>query len=205
MLRDLKVTMSALRHVMQLARQCRSDNRGVGAIEFAMILPLMLVMLFGMIDLSNGFAVDRKVSQIAQMVSDLASRNTTVSETDVSNFFIIADAMLTPYDKTQLRATVTQVYLDPTSKTAKAVWSRGDEKKSKNAVVSVPANLIGKDSSGAWLANQYLIIGETNFNYQPIIGWVVPKSGIALSERAFTKPRQMTCVMLGTTCTPSGG
>ena len=187
-------------------RDCYRDVRGVGAVEFALILPLMFLMFFGMIDLSTGFAIDRKVSQIAQMVSDLTSRNTTVSETDVSNFFIIADAMLTPYDKTQLKTTVSQVYLDPATKTAKVVWSRGDEKKAKNALVSVPANLIVKDaSSGNWLANQYLILGEVKYAYQPTIGWVVPKTGITLGEQAFTRPRQTTCVMMGSDCAPSGG
>ncbi|QUS41447.1 pilus assembly protein [Tardiphaga alba] len=183
----------------------RRDNSGIAAIEFAMIAPLMLLMFFGMLDLSNGFAVDRKVSQIAQSMSDLTSRYTAVLEADITNFFTIGDAMLTPYDKTQLKATISQIYLDPSSKTAKVVWSRGDEKKAKNAVVSVPADLVTKDSNGNWVSNQYLILGEVNYNYQPTIGWVVPKAGVTLNERSFTKPRQMTCVMMGTDCAPSGG
>jgi len=191
--------------VLSRAEQLRHDCRGVGAVEFALILPLMLLMFFGTIDISEGFAAKRKVSQIAQTVSDLTSRNTAVSDTDITNFFIIADAMLTPYDKSQLKATITQVYLDPSSKTAKTVWSRGDEKKNKNDVVSVPDALITKDTSGNWLPDQYLIVGAVKYGYVPVIGWVVAKGGLTLSQTAYTKPRQVTCVMLGTTCTPAGG
>ena len=180
----------------------RDDTKGVSAVEFAMIIPLMFVMFFGMLDLSNGFAVDRKISQISQGIADLASRYTTLAETDVTNFFIIADAMLTPYDKTQLKATISQVYIDPSTKTAKVVWSRGDEKKNVGTVVTVPTNLIVKDAAGNYLPNQYLILGEANYTYVPTIGWVVPKGGLTLTDAMYTRPRQTSCVVMVTSCTP---
>jgi Flp pilus assembly protein TadG len=197
----MRVRMAALA-AWRRALLLRDDTRGVSAVEFAMIIPLMFLMFFGMLDVSNGFAVDRKVSQISQGMADLASRYTTLAETDVSNFFIIADAMLTPYDKTQLKATISQVYIDPSSKTAKVVWSRGDEKKAVGTVVSVPANLIVKDAAGNYLANQYLILGEANYTYVPTIGWVVPKGGLTLSDAMYTRPRQTSCVVMVTSCTP---
>lgn len=197
----MRARMAALAAWRQ-ALLLRDDTRGVSAVEFAMIIPLMFLMFFGMLDVSNGFAVDRKVSQIAQGMADLASRYTTLAETDVSNFFIIADAMLTPYDKTQLQATISQVYIDPASKTAKVVWSRGDVTKAKGTVVSVPTDLITKDVNGNYLPNQYLILGEANYTYVPTIGWVVPKGGLMLADSMYTRPRQTTCVVMVTSCTP---
>ncbi|WP_120288700.1 TadE/TadG family type IV pilus assembly protein [Tardiphaga sp. 285_C5_N1_2] len=197
----MHVRMAALA-AWRRALLLRDDTRGVSAVEFAMIMPLMFLMFFGMLDVSNGFAVDRKVSQISQGMADLASRYTTLAETDVSNFFIIADAMLTPYDKTQLKATISQVYIDPSSKTAKVVWSRGDQKKDVGTVVSVPTNLIVKDANGNYVANQYLILGEANYTYVPTIGWVVPKGGLTLSDAMYTRPRQTSCVVMVTSCTP---
>lgn len=186
------------------ANSLRRDERGVAAIEFAMIFPMLILMLFGITDVANYFAVDRKVSQIAQAMSDLTSRYTSVQETDVSNFFKIAGAMVTPYDKGQLKATIHQVYLDPNSKTVKVVWSRGSTPKARNSLYTgLPTGLIGKDASGNWLANQYLIVGDVSYDYEPTIGWVLAKTGIKATEQAYTKPRQMTCVMLGSTCTPS--
>jgi Flp pilus assembly protein TadG len=197
----MHVRMAALA-AWRRALLLRDDTRGVSAVEFAMIMPLMFLMFFGMLDVSNGFAVDRKVSQISQGMADLASRYTTLAETDVSNFFIIADAMLTPYDKTQLKATISQVYIDPSSKTAKVVWSRGDQKKDVGTVVSVPTNLIVKDANGNYVANQYLILGEANYTYVPTIGWVVPKGGLTLSDAMYTRPRQTSCVVMVSSCTP---
>jgi Flp pilus assembly protein TadG len=193
------------KRLRRVAANWRSDTSGIAAIEFAMIFPMMLVMFFGMIDVSTGFAIDRKVTMISQSLSDLASRYTLLQETDVTNFFTIGDAMITPYDKTILLATVSQIYLDPTTKTGKVVWSRGDAKMTKSTVVSVPTDLIAKDSTGAWSANQYLILGQVTYLYKPTIGWVVPKAGINLTESSFTRPRQGVCVALPTDCAPSTG
>lgn len=187
------------------AASLRRDDSGIAAIEFAMIAPMLLLMLFGITDIANYFAVDRKVTQIAQTMSDLTSRYTTVQESDITNFFTVAGAMVNPYDKNSLKAMIHQIYLDPNTKTAKVVWSRatpGVTPLAKNAVYPVPNGLVSKDASGNWLANQYLIVGDVNYKYVPTIGWVVSKAGINASETAFTKPRQMTCVMLGSTCTP---
>ncbi|MEZ0221502.1 MAG: TadE/TadG family type IV pilus assembly protein [Tardiphaga sp.] len=202
----MRVRMAALA-AWRRALLLRDDTRGVSAVEFAMIIPLIFLMFFGMLDLTNGFAIDRKVSQISQGMADLASRYTTLAETDVSNFFIIADAMLTPYDKTQLKASISQVYIDPSTKIAKVVWTRGDFLVGKvvrkvSDIVSVPTNLIVKDANGNYLPNQYLILGEANYDYVPTIGWVVPKGGLALSDAMFTRPRQTSCVVMVTSCTP---
>jgi Flp pilus assembly protein TadG len=208
----MRVRMAALA-AWRRALLLRDDTRGVSAVEFAMILPLMFLMFFGMLDLTNGFAVKRKVSQISQGIADLASRYTTLAETDVSNFFIIADTMLTPYDKAPLQASISQVYIDPTSKTAKVVWTRGDFPiatdakgnpvlRKVNDIVSVPTDLIVKDANGNYLPNQYLILGEANYKSVPTIGWVTSKGGVPLMNAMYTRPRQTSCVVMVTSCTP---
>jgi Flp pilus assembly protein TadG len=201
--------MAHVRRCRRSMKKLRSDTSGLAAVEFALIIPLMLMMFFGMIDVSSGFAVDRKISSIAQTLSDLTSRYPVVAETDVTNFFTIADAMLTPYDSTILQATISQIYMDPASKTAKVVWSRGDAKLAKDKVVTIPTDLIAKDSSGNWNANQYLILAQATYLYKPTIGWVVSKAGITLGQSSFTKPRQSVCVKIGDpttgSCTPSAG
>jgi Flp pilus assembly protein TadG len=190
---------------ISLLGRFRRDARGIAAVEFAVILPLMLTVFFGMIDVSTGFAVDRKVTMASQTISDLTSRYTTVAETDITNFFAIADAMITPYDKVPLQATISQIYIDPTTKSGTVVWSRGDNKLVKGTAVSVPTALILKDTSGNVVANQYFILGQAKYLYTPAIGWVVAKTGITLTESSFTKPRQGTCVIMVTSCTPTAG
>ena len=51
------------------------DISGIAATEFAFIVPLMLVMFFGMVEFSNGVAIDRKVTLMARTLSDLTSQS----------------------------------------------------------------------------------------------------------------------------------
>jgi len=58
----------------------------------------------------------------------------------------------------------------------------------------IPSGLIGRDSSGKVLPNQYLIFSEVSYLYQPIVGYVVSKAGIELSDTTYTRPRKFSCV-----------
>lgn len=184
------------------------DTSGLGAVEFALIVPLMLAMFFGTIEISSGVAIDRKVSAIAQTVSDLVSRfNTTIATTDVTNVFTIADAMVTPYSTTPLSATVTSIYVNPATGNACVQWSSGDAARTKGTTVTVPSALIAKDSSNKIVANQYLIYSEIKYVYKPTVAWFLSTSGISLTDQTFTRPRLSNCVLLdgGTnTCTSPG-
>ena len=78
-----KIWFSARRSAVALIGDCR----GIAATEFAVIVPIMLVMFFGTVEFSSGVAVDRKVTLMARTLSDLTSQSTTVADTDMTNFF----------------------------------------------------------------------------------------------------------------------
>jgi Flp pilus assembly protein TadG len=181
--------------VARLAR----DNRGNSAIEFAMIVPLMLVMFFGTIEFSSAVAVDRKISLVSQGLADLVSRYANVNDTDITNFFIIGDAMLTPYSTTVLKTTITEIYIDPSTGVARAQWSKGDAARADSSTVPVPANLIARDASNKIIAGQYLILAETSYLYQPAVGYVMGIAGVPLSDKMYMRPRLAPCVLYNIT------
>src|SRR5450631_413683 len=84
------------------------DCRGIAATEFAVIVPIMLVMFFGTVELSSGIAVDRKVTLMARTLSDLTSQSTSVGDTDMTNFFAASAAIMTPYSATPTKSTISE-------------------------------------------------------------------------------------------------
>lgn len=181
------------RQSRRLLARFGKDKRGVAAVEFAFIAPLMLVLLFGMIDTSSGIAVDRKVTLTARTLSDLVSQGSQVTATDISNFFKMGSAIMTPYAVTPAIMTqkITQVSIDA-SKTVKVVWSYNGSVSgssvtvttgySKDTVITtIPANLL--------VPNTYLIWSEVKYTYTPITGYLI-KADVPLSEETFTRPRQ---------------
>jgi Flp pilus assembly protein TadG len=182
------------------------DSRGLAATEFAMIVPLMLLMLFGTIDVSSGVAVDRKVTLVARTLSDLTSQSKAVGDADMTNFFLASYGIMWPYPSAPVRATISEVYIDPASSVARVQWSKGSAPRGAGSTIGVPPGLIGRDSSGNILPNQYLIFSEVSYLYRPIVGYVMAKAGVTLSDTAYTRPRQSTCVFYGseTACPKTG-
>ena len=52
------------------------------------------------------------------------------------------------------------------------------------------------------VGGSYLIYAEVSYKYVPVVGYVMAKAGINLSDFTYTRPRQSSCVMYNTTvCT----
>src|SRR2546423_11767444 len=83
-----------------------ADGRGLSAVEFALLLPLMLTLYLGTVEVANGVAADRKVAITARTVADLASRMTTISNTDMTNILGASSAVIAPYSVANLKVTV---------------------------------------------------------------------------------------------------
>ncbi len=179
------------------------DKRGNAAIEFAVIVPVMLTMFFGVVEFSSAVAVKRKISMAAEELADLAARYKEVPDTEFDNFFTIARAVITPYSTTVLKATITEIYIDPATGLGRAQWSKGDVVRLPGSTVPVPANLIARDATNNILASQYLIFAETSYVYVPAVGYVMAKAGVPLSDASYMRPRLSTCVFYPTTPTPA--
>lgn len=166
------------------------DRRGIAATEFAVVVPMMLVMFFGTVEMSSGVAVDRKVTLIAKTLSDLASQSTSVSDTDLTKFFAAGKLIISPYPATPVLATISQLYVNPTTLKASVQWSKGSAPRGAGTFVSIPAALA--------IGGTYLIYSEASYLYVPAVGYVMGKPGVNLSDVSYTRPRQSTCVLYNT-------
>ena len=62
---------------------------------------------------------------------------------------------------------------------------------SRNSFPSLPANLA--------VANSYVIFSQVSYVYKPVIGYVMSKLGVTLSDFAYTRPRVFACVLFDPT------
>ena len=92
------------------------DHNAIAATEFAVIVPLMLVMFFGTIEYSSGVAVDRKSSLVARTLSDLTSQSwyqngapvQNLTDSVMTNVFTATMAILQPYAATPAQERVSE-------------------------------------------------------------------------------------------------
>jgi len=188
------------------------DTRGLAATEFAFIVPFMLVMFFGTVEISSGVAVDRKVTLVARTLSDLLSQvgpppppapvssYAPADDTYLQNVFTAGIAILTPYCAVPATLQLTEIYVD-SNQVAKVQWSKAASVPTCNATqvtltnstrsagdtITIPPTLLVKQT--------YLIFSEVSYNYTPVgIGYVM-KSNVILSDVSYTRPRQVVCVI----------
>ena len=167
-----------------------ADCRGIAATEFAIIMPMMLVLFFGTVEFSSGVAVDRKVTLMARTLSDLTSQSLAVTDTDLTNFFAAATGIMTPYSSTPTKSTISELYVDPATKVARVQWSSGSTPHLPKDVIAIPVEL--------QVGGTYLIYSEVSYLYTPTVGYVMAKAGINLKDSSYTRPRQSTCVLYKT-------
>ena len=176
------------------------DRSGVAATEFAIIVPMMLVLFFGVVEFSSGVAVDRKVTIVARTLSDLVSQNLSVTDTQFTNFFNAGNQVMSqyaqpPYSASTLHSTISELYVDPNTHTAKVQWSKGYAVRATAQVVTIPTALK--------VDGTYLIFSEVSYLYTPTVGYVMAPSGVNLADVSYTRPRQSSCVLYGTTLCPT--
>jgi Flp pilus assembly protein TadG len=174
----MKITPPTL--LQHLAR-LRRDQDGVSAVEFAMLLPLMLTLYLGAVEISQAVGINRKVTLTSRTVADLATQVSSISSSDMSNILSASSAVIAPYDTTKLKVTVSEVTIDANG-SAKIVWSctLGGTARTVGSTVTLPAALK--------VASTSLIWGEAAYTYKPTIGYVVTGT-LNLSDHIYMRPR----------------
>jgi len=175
----MQTTSMSSRLRARLLRFAR-DRKGVSAVEFALIAPLLIAIYFGGIEVTTAVAIDRKMTLVAHTVADLAAQSSKLTEAEITDILKASVAISAPYATSNLKVTVSSIEIDANGQ-AKISWSRsynGTAHKEENVslpdVLKVPGSLI-------W--------GEASYDYKPMFGSTVFKASITLGDANYMRPR----------------
>lgn len=170
----------------KLLRFCRA-NDGVAAVEFALILPVMLLVYIGTTEASALISMDRRVESASGTLGDLVSQSKDViSASELTNYFRAADGIMQPFGAAvdNLEQRVSSVYVDDEGD-ASVRWSRNNDGSTGyglNASVALPTEItdIARDN--------YVIVSEARYEYLPLLG-IVFNQPITLYRENYYLPR----------------
>ncbi|ESW83309.1 hypothetical protein X773_11270 [Mesorhizobium sp. LSJC285A00] len=185
-----------------------ADRRGIAAVEFALIVPVLLIMYFVTMEASQAIEASKKVSRISSMVADLVTQQTSVVNADLTDIMKIGNSSLQPYNRSvaDIFITAIDIEADPGNATpqAKVAWSwrvlNGITSRDSDptTATTVPATLN--------IAGTFLIRVQTTLKYQPIISWsegaekplgfisAFNEGKITMSETYYLRPRRTTSI-----------
>ncbi len=119
------------------------DRRGVGAIEFAILVPVLLMLYLGALEITIGLSVAKRASRAAGSIADIITQQTSVTKSFLGNMPPVARAVFAPYGVTGLTLKVTGIAVDSNGK-ASVAWSwaaDGTTPYSTSSTPDIPANM----------------------------------------------------------------
>ena len=164
-----------------------ADQRGVSAIEFAILLPLMLTLYLGGVEISQAVSADRQNSLVAYTSANLVAQASDITSANMTDVFNAASAVAFPFPSSNLAVTVTSVCVDSTGKIATVAWSQTQGGTARTGTVTslIPSALM--------IASTSLIWGESYYAYKPTIGWTITGT-LTMKDQFFVSPRLSSSV-----------
>ena len=166
------------------------DQSGLAGVEFALLAPVMILLYYGMVELTLGMMAERRASHAASVVADLVSQSASTTSSEMTDIFSVGVAILRPFPSSPLKMRISSV--KNVSNVNTVVWSRGYGQSGLTAgsSTSLPANLLA--------AGESIVKAEVTYTYDSPIHQVLPNAKV-FSDTFYLRPRksaEVTC----TTC-----
>jgi Flp pilus assembly protein TadG len=172
--------MRALRRLLR----CR---RGVAAAEFALILPVMVLVLAGTVELGNALLLDRKVSRAAHIAADLVAQARQISTGELNDVFEAVEEILRPFPAS-MAITLSSVYFDPQTDQTRVVWSQ-----TRNGQARAQDSLFTLPQGDMLVEGESVIVAEITYDYTPLFADLI-LDDVTLTDQAYLKPRRVSQV-----------
>jgi Flp pilus assembly protein TadG len=169
---------------LSIFAKCR---RGTAAVEFALILPILLLLFCGGFALTQAILISRKVTITTRALADLTSQYVTMSASDMANVLNASSQIIAPFSATPLSIRVSEITTDALGVTAKVAWSAGLNQ------TPFQANTPYVLPVGMNVPNASYILSQVSYSYSPTAMYA-SFGPVSLSDSLFMVPRLSTSV-----------
>jgi Flp pilus assembly protein TadG len=157
------------------------DQRGVAAVEFALLVPVVIVVYLAGFEVMEASTVYRKVTDTTVQLANVTAQYTTMSNADVGNVLGASAQIMTPYPATDLSIVLSEVTTNAAG-AGQVTWSQAYQGTALAPGVSVTM------PAGFQTPNTSYVLVQTTYAYQPVIGGAFIKP-IRMTNQLFMLPR----------------
>lgn len=182
----------------------RDDVAGVSAVEFAILLPIMILLFVGGTQWTEAITIKRKVQLVARTIGDLVSQDTGINDAEMAGIFSASSAVIQPFPSGTLQVIVSCVAIDANGN-AKIGWSDSSPTgaaRAVNAPVTLPWSAATIKNTMK-MGSTKLVWAEANYTYTPPVAFNLFGStntgAIPLSDQTYFRQRTGTTIVRNTT------
>jgi Flp pilus assembly protein TadG len=165
-----------------------ANTAGTAMVEFAITLPVMLMLYLSCVQVCDVVGVYRKVTTTSRTIADLTSQETSVTDGELTTILNASGQVMAPYSTSNLRMVVTHLTISNTG-VATVNWS-------KAAGTGATADTVGATYSlptGVGVNNTSLVVSRVNYAYLADIGGFL-HTDIPLAEAIYMYPRNIDSI-----------
>ena len=164
------------------------DKRGIAAVEFALLAPVMILLYTGLAEFTMAMMAQRRVAHVASVMADLVSQTPQIAASDVTDVFNVGGQILNPFPSAPLKMRITSVVAD-TNAVPKVAWSQGQglSALAVNSTVTVPNALLNAGDS--------VVMADVQYAYTSPLQIVLPNA-LTFTSTFYLRPRRSPSVTL---------
>lgn len=173
--------------VRRFLARFRRGEAGVAAIEYAMLLPFMVLLYFGSLETAELLLADRKTTTLSSSVADLVAQDDLIIDAEIEDIFAAAAAVLSPFDEAEVGIAVYSVRADAGGNLSITWCDRFRRNDFTPTTGVVPDDLIPSNGS--------VIVADVIYRHRSVTGVFLTGDGFLVGDRFFLRPRRTSEVL----------
>ena len=168
-----------------MLNRLRKNESGVAAVEFALVAPVLILLYCGLAELTMAMMAERRAAHSAAVVGDLVAQSVSMNAPQMTDIFLVGDAIMKPFSNATLKFRVSSVKADVNG-VPKVVWSQGHGLGAFTAgstAAAFPPNLLSPGDS--------VIQADVTYDFTSPILQVLPHA-LNYSNSFYLKPRRVS-------------
>ena len=180
-----------LNRAAPLMRAYVECKRGIAAIEFAFVAPIMIIFYFGMSEIALAISADRQISHTASVVGDLSTQVAGVDQNEMESMMTAALMVLgvDAADRANVTVELSSFELNADGSTIDRI---GYALMGPAISAGGPATFDASAISDMISATSGAVVARVNYKYEPVTMKFMDK--VTLSETFVLKPRKSVSV-----------
>jgi Flp pilus assembly protein TadG len=177
----------------QILRRFIEQERGLALVEFALSVPILLLLFLATFQITDALSCSRKVTITTRAVADLTSQYASISASNVNDILNASAKIMAPYNSASALVRVSELGTDINGNTT-VIWSEAinGTRRATGSSYALPSTI--KQLPATSTDKTYIIVAEMSYAYRPPVNFGIV-GPLGLSDIIYMNPRISSSVI----------